>query len=324
MRSLRCLIAAVVAVLCVSGGVQAAAPVWQQPGQSADDHIELLGTRSQDSAGHEGVSPEAVPGGMADSLIQVSCSNDTAGYGNAGDYWSASGGGQTWVKFTPYAWATMIDGNATIHGFTAPVNLDLGDLWSLMENGEIRGAFMGHLEFGRDNWAMFFNGDIVSADPSVEVRRANIDTGVTMTLLEMGGAVDLFNANESDPVHSPLRLQMLGGVRYYSMSASAILSLPNVNPVVQDSQAEDWVDLFVGLRAMAQLTPSVNAFVRGSDHAWNFVTGITTDSIWGSNLVLGYRVFDLDQSLHGGTGSPQGFGFDAVMHGPVVGLTFQF
>jgi hypothetical protein len=334
MRSLGFLIAALMAVLCVSGGVQAATPVWQQSGKSADNPVELLDTRTQDSTGHEVVCSDVVSGGLAEPLIQVSCTNDTVGYGNTGDFLSASGCGQTWVKFTPYAWATMIDGNATIHGFTAPVNLDLGDLWSLLENGDIRGAFMGHLEFGRDNWAMFFNGDIVSADPSVEVRRANIDTGVTMTLLEMGGAVDLFNANESDPVHSPLRLQLLGGVRYYSVSTSAILSLPHIIPVVQDAQAEDWVDLFVGLRAMAQLTPSVNAFVRGdiggfgigtsSDHAWNFVTGITTDSIWGSNLVLGYRVFDLDQSLHGGTGSPQGFGFDAVMHGPVVGLTFQF
>ncbi len=268
------------------------------------------------------------------TLIQASCFECSEDCVNALSGLSGAGCGQTWVKLTPYAWVSQVSGNATVHGNTMPVNVDYQDLWNLLENGEVRGAFMGHLEFGRDNWAMFVNADIVSADPSVQVRRLNIDTGVSLALLEMGGAVDVFNANESDPVHSPFRVQMLGGLRYYSVNTSAILSLPNINPVLQDSQGEQWVDLFVGMRAIAELKSGVDAFVRGdiggfgigssSNHAWNMTAGVTTEFIWGSNLVLGYRVFDLDQSLHGGTGSPQGFGFDAVMHGPVLGLTFQF
>jgi hypothetical protein len=146
--------------------------------------------------------------------------------------------------------------------------------------------------------------------------------------------VDLFNANEGDPVNSPLRVQMLGGVRYYAVDASAILSLPNVNPVVEISSSEQWVDLFVGSRVVGQIAPGVKGFVRGdvagfgigtsSNFAWNVVSGITTECLFGSNLLLGYRVFDVDQSLHGGSGAPQGFGVDAVIHGPVIGLSFQF
>lgn len=127
---------------------------------------------------------------------------------------------------------------------------------------------------------------------------------------------------------------MLGGVRYLAVDASAILSLPNVNPVVDISSSEQWVDLFVGGRVVAQLTPSLSGFVRGdvgglgigtsSNLTWNLVSGVSTDCIWGSSLLLGYRVFDVNQSLKGGTGSPQGFGVDAVIHGPLIGLTFQF
>lgn len=240
----------------------------------------------------------------------------------------------TWVQLTPYFWATQIDGRLTVEGLTAPLNVDLSDLGDLLEDGEIRGALMGHLEFGRDNWSLFVNGDIVSMDPSVQVRRANIETGLTMTLLEFGGAVDLFNANQNDPVNSPLRVQMLGGARYYGLDASAILSVPNVNPVVEIDQAEQWVDLFVGGRAIARFSSGVGAFVRAdlggfgigssSNHAFNVVSGLTMDGICGSNLILGYRVFDLDQTLHGGTGSPRGFGVDAVIHGPVMGLSFLF
>lgn len=256
--------------------------------------------------------------------------------------WCASGTDQLclsnpskmWVSLTPYVWATQVNGDLTVNGVTAPLDIDLSDLWDFLEDGEVKGAFMGHLETGRDNWSLFINGDYVSMDPSVSRRRATIDTGLSMTLLEVGGAIDIYNACEEDPMNSPLRLQMLGGIRYASVDASAILSLPNVNPVVQVNQSEEWVDLFVGSRLQTQLSPNFGAFVRGdiggfgigssSDLTWNIVTGVTTSGICGSDLVLGYRFFDVDQSLNGGSGSPNGFGVDALIHGPVIGLSFQF
>ena len=119
----------------------------------------------------------------------------------------------------PYAWATQLNSNLTVRGITAPLSINLSDLWQLVTSGDVRGGFMGHLGFGRDNWSIFVNGDIVNMDPSVQVRRANIDTGLTMTLLELGGAIDLFSADESDPANSPLKIQMLGGVRYYAVDA---------------------------------------------------------------------------------------------------------
>ena len=246
---------------------------------------------------------------------------------------AAPGQSPTWVQFTPYVWATSVKGNMTVNGVTAPMDINLSDLWQLVKNGEVRGGFMGHLAFGRDNWTMFVNGDIVSMDPSAEVRRASIETGLTMTLLELGGAVNLYNADESEPFNSPLRIQMLGGIRYYAVDTSAILSLPTINPLVTIDQSANWVDLFVGSQALAKISSNTDVFVRGdvggfgigisSIHAWNFVSGISTNGICGSNLFLGYRVFDLDQSLSGGNGSPQGFGVNEVIHGPVLGLSFR-
>jgi len=103
---------------------------------------------------------------------------------------------------------------------------------------------------------------------------------------------------------------------------------------VQIENGANWVDLFVGGQALAQITPTTDVFVRGdvggfgigssSLHAWNLVSGVSTTGICGSKLFLGYRLFDLDQSLSGGAGAPLGFGVDQLIHGPVVGLTFQF
>lgn len=241
---------------------------------------------------------------------------------------------QTWVKFIPYMWLTQVNGNITVNGLTAPLNLDLHDLWKLLEDGEVRGGFMGHVEFGRDDWSIFVNGDIISMAPSVSGRRASLDTGLTASILEIGGSVDIMTANELDPQNSPFKVQLLGGVRYYSMDVEAILSLPNVNPVVQIAQGEQWVDLFAGMRIMAELAPGVHAVVRGdwggfgigssSNKAWNLLTAATFDLGYAANLLVGYRWLDIDQGLHGGGGSPLGFGFDALTHGPVAGLVFNY
>jgi hypothetical protein len=321
-------------VIGLSGWALADSSDWLPQVQQVSSRTDSGLLTFNPSAVQNELSPARVFCGSGESLILTSCSSPECGCDDPIDGFNQSSCGHTWVQFTPYAWATQMRGDLTVDGLTAPMNIDLNDLWNLLENGAVRGGFMGHLEFGRDNWSLFVNGDIVSMDPSVQVRRANIETGLTMTLLELGGAVDLFNANESDPVNSPLRVQMIGGVRYNAVDAGAILSLPNVNPVVDVSSSEQWVDLFVGGRVITQITPGMNGFVRGdvggfgigtsSDHAWNLVSGVTTDCIWGSSLLLGYRVFDIDQTLNGGTGSPQGFGVDAVIHGPLLGLTFQF
>jgi hypothetical protein len=334
MNRLRFVILTTVAVLGLTKTGLPDAPNWLPVKQNSDSSSQSLLPDVAALPAPDPLQPEDVFTGSAESLIRMSCSDRDPKCRKGTKGISTSEHTATWVKFTPYAWATQLNGDATVRGITAPVDLNLSDLWNLLENGDVRGGFMGHLEFGRDNWSLFINGDIVSMDPSVQVRRKNIDMGLTMTLLELGGAIDLYSANESDPVNSPLRVQMLGGVRYYSVDAQAILSLPDVNPVLSIDEGANWVDLFVGSQALAKVTPNTDVFVRGdvggfgigtsSNHAWNLVSGISTNSICGSNLFLGYRVFDLDQSLNGGTGSPQGFGVDAVIHGPVVGLTFQF
>lgn len=334
MSRLRFFTMTTVAVLSLTNISLADAPNWLPVKQNSDFSSQCLLPDATVSPAPVRLQPEEVFTGSAESLIRMSCVDTDGECCEAIDGLSGSGHTPTWVKFTPYVWATQLNGNATVRGITAPVDLDLSDLWKLVENGDVRGGFMGHLGFGRDNWTIFINGDIASLDPSVQVRRANIDTGFTMTLLELGGGLDLYNADDSDPANSPLRVQMLGGVRYYAVDAQAILSLPTISPVVSIDEGANWVDLFVGSQATAKVSPDTDIFVRGdvggfgigtsSNHAWNLASGISTNGICGSKLFLGYRVFDLDQSLNGGTGSPQGFGVNAVIHGPMAGLTFQF
>lgn len=49
---------------------------------------------------------------------------------------------------------------------------------------------------------------------------------------------------------------MLGEVRYYAVAAAAIVSLPNINPLIQIENGANWVDLVVGSQALASITPN--------------------------------------------------------------------
>lgn len=323
-----------VAVLSLLPNSLADSPDWLPMTRDSAEMPQLQQVAQSGSVASDALHPEYVFASTTESLISSSCSDTVGGCDGGIHGQSESTHTPTWVRFTPYVWATSVKGDLTVDGLTAPLDINLSDLWDMLENGEVRGGFMGHLGFGRDNWTIFINGDIVSMDPSAEVRRATIETGMTMTLLELGGAIDLYNADESDPANSPLRLQMLGGARYYAVDAAAIVSLPNINPIVQIENGANWVDLFVGGQALAQVSPGTSVFVRGdvggfgigssSLHSWNLATGISTAGICGSDLFLGYRLLDVDQSLSGGAGSPLGFGVDQLIHGPVMGLTFQF
>lgn len=334
MNRLRIYMITVVAVLSLTRSGQADTPIWLPGKQDSQISFQTPLPDASESPAHNQLHLDDVFSGSAESLIRVSCSDNEGQCCDGMDGFSSDCHTPTWVRFTPYVWATSVKGDLTVNGITAPMDINLSDLWQMLKNGEVRGGFMGHLAFGRDNWSIFVNGDIVSMDPSVKVRRANIETGLTMTLLELGGAIDLFNANESDPANSPFVIQALGGVRYYAVDTSAIVSLPNINPVLQIDEAANWVDLFVGGQVLAKISPNADMYFRGdiggfgmgtsSIHAWNIASGISTSGICGSKLFLGYRVFDLYQSLNGGAGSPNGFGVNQVIHGPVVGLTFQF
>ena len=88
-----------------------------------------------------------------------------------------------WVNFSPYLWATQTKGTVTVEGNTVPLNLDLSDLWDIMKNGEVRGGFMGHVEFGRDNWSMMINADIIT-----NIVGCGIDTECFIILIKGIGA----------------------------------------------------------------------------------------------------------------------------------------
>ena len=232
-----CMVTAV-AFLSLARLSQADTPLWVQVKQDTQTSLQFPLSDAPESPAHDRLHPDDVFSGSAESLIRMSCSDAEGQCCDGMDGICTPAHTPTWVKFTPYVWATQVKGDLTVDGLTAPMDINLSDLWQMLTDGEVRGGFMGHLGFGRDNWTIFINGDIVSMAPSAEVRRANIETGLTMTLLELGGAVDLFNADESDPANSPLRIQMLGGVRYYAVDAAAIVSLPNINPLIQIENGE--------------------------------------------------------------------------------------
>lgn len=89
------------------------------------------------------------------------------------------------------------------------------------------------------------------------------------------------------------------------------------------SDSATWVDGMVGLRGGYAVTPSL--FLSG----WAFVGAGGADLDWDLAATFGYRFNESLTALAGYRGlgvdyDRNGFAYDVVQHGPVVGLALQF
>ncbi len=238
---------------------------------------------------------------------------------------------QTWVVVAPYLWAPAVKGTVGALGTKQNVDLTLSELIDLIP--DLNGAFMGHVEVGKGPRGLIVDAMIMEVSPT---ERGPLGGKVTVesntTILEFLGmyrVVDLGTSGDSAP---PVRVDVLGGVRYYDVETGLTVK-PLQGPTVAIEQAENWVDLVVGARGAVTLVQGLDAFLRAdvggfgigtsSKLAWNLVTGVEyACAAWpGSSLLLGYKVLDIDESKYSGV---QHFVFDVKLQGPFLALGFRF
>lgn len=238
---------------------------------------------------------------------------------------------QTWVVVAPYLWAPAVEGTVGALGTKQNVDLTLSELIDLIP--DLNGAFMGHVEVGKGPRGLIFDAMIMEVSPTEPGPlggKVTVDSNTTiLEFLGMYRVVDLGTSGENAP---PVRVDVLGGVRYYDIETGLVIK-PIVGPTLLIEQAENWVDLVVGTRGAVTLVQGLDAFLRAdvggfgigtsSKLAWNLVVGVEyACASWpGSSLLLGYRVLDIDESKYSGV---QHFVFDVKMQGPFLALGFRF
>jgi hypothetical protein len=258
-------------------------------------------------------------------------------------------------RVTPYAWAPSVNGDVTVRGQTAEIDMSFWDLFDSGSSGaelDSLAALMGYLEARNGRWGIYgdlvwgkfdFSGDAVKqrnpiANLNVSARaRAGLDYEITMA--ESGVTYEVARWAGTS---SATAFDLLGGARYWnqeldlSLAVDASVDLGNLglqrsgSLAVARSGTLDWVDPFVGFRVRHELAPGselqflgdIGGFGVGSDLTWQLFAGYGFD-FWQSNLhgVIGYRALAVDYT---NDSSANRNNLDLILHGPVIGLSFRW
>jgi hypothetical protein len=248
--------------------------------------------------------------------------------------------------FVPYGWLTSLDGTQTVRGRSVKVDASFIDI---VEKSDSLIALMGAFEARNGPLALY--NDLVWTKIGIEgsnIRSRSLAPGVTgtlgtttsldfqMAIVEVGAAYEVLRSG-------PLAIDVLGGARYWYQEADLSLDIAGVigqeDLVVAGSRAiarsgsVDWLDPVIGARVRYAVAPGHELFLRGdiggfgvgSDFSWQAIGGYgfefgTYHGIAFSG-VIGYRALYVDYTQ--GEGQRR-YEFDAIQHGPILGISARF
>jgi hypothetical protein len=262
-------------------------------------------------------------------------------------------------SFTPYGWATSINGDVTARGHTVDVNesfIDLVDksdsLLAWMSYFEARKGrfafftdlvwadlgFSGNFDISRDRLGRFNRATLnVKGQAQLDYQELIIQSGFAYEVARWQGAPGNFTA-----------LDLMGSARYWNQDVDLSLRLTGTLTVdlrdlglqfqrsrrlaIARSGDLEWVDPVVGARLRHQFGPGrefmllgdIGGFGAGSQFSWQAVATYGFDlNCFGTPLhtVIGYRALAVDFTEDGRFGKNE---LDVVQHGPVMGVTFKW
>lgn len=248
------------------------------------------------------------------------------------------------VALTPYLWLTGFSGSARVQNITTDLDKNFAQIV-----GASDGAFglMGAVDIVYDRLIFQLNGAWTYAKFEKErgiFRNGSVSATVesNTTWVEFLGGYRLFEAPRSTKAEGPQLLSVdafVGGrITILDMDttvrATATVTLPDGRVLTAGASrrlnaSDSWIEPFIGARAMVDLTSGWDLSLRGdvggfgvdgSQFSWQLVAGLgyrwQYDN-WSMALFLGYRA--LSQDYTNGT-----FAWDMIVHGPLLGLQFQF
>jgi hypothetical protein len=220
-------------------------------------------------------------------------------------------------KFTiaPYFWVAGLTGDVGQFGLP-PVHVDasFSDIWDKLDF-----AFMAMGEARNGPYSIF--GDVIytklsasgSTPNGILANSVDVDSTSFSALLGVGYAIyEDQSAN----------LDIVGGLRVWSVDTTLSFSGGLLDGVSRDDGAT-WVDAVAGLRGTYNFTPEF--YLTG----WGLVGGGGADLDWDAALGLGYRFSDTISAVAGYRAlgvdySHDGFEYDTVQHGPILGVAIRF
>ncbi len=220
-----------------------------------------------------------------------------------------------------FLWGLSIDGDATINGNTAPLDLDFRD--DILDNMEM--VFTIHGEARKGRWGLMLEYQYVDLEPEVGISQGPVsieaDIGFEEDFFEFAGA---YAFSESDTT----RWEVLLGGRYtdqkVDVDADIISILPPLPEGVSGSGGDSWWQAIAGIRVQHQLSKQWS-FIGRADYGYEDSDNSSYNGAfmfnyrfndWGSAFI-GARYLDYDYE-------DDDYGFDAAKAGPLAGVSIHF
>jgi hypothetical protein len=254
------------------------------------------------------------------------------------------------LSFTPYSWLSGLDGHTTVKGRTTDIDADAIEILEHLDGM----PWMSYGEARLGRFALY--GDIVYAPLGVGAGStrtfggatldASLGVDVQQTIAELGAAYEVAGWRSGGLFgygSGATALDVLAGARYWRQDVEIRLALTATFDIgglaLSGSRAiaragdVEWVDPLVGLRLRHTLAPGqelvlrgdVGGFDAGSTFSWNVLAAYSWQLATHAGVtysgVLGYRALSVDFEKGSGTGR---YEYDAVQHGPLIGLTASF
>lgn len=254
-----------------------------------------------------------------------------------------------------YNWAIGINGNMTAANQTIGADLSFIDFLSKSSAFPLQFAGRGEAR----NGPVSIYGDLAwmqlrFSGSAAQLRSPFADIGVaasadahmklTIAIGEAGGAYELARWKLIGPASSFTALDAYAGLRYWyldvdlslntvSAASSQLLGLSQVGAKsIAKSGGLQWVDPVLGMRVRHEFAPGeefqvrgdIGGFGAGSKFSWEFYGGYSRDFEFnGLKLasMIGYRALSVDYSQ---SSNGRQSGINAILHGPVTGLSLRF
>jgi predicted porin len=216
---------------------------------------------------------------------------------------STSVAAQDWqYGFTPYLWASSLDGTQTVAGRSFDVDAGFSDLVEFIDVG-----FAAHLEAQNDQWGWFTDAFYVKLSDEANLPQVALNGEVKQEIYEAGMS---YRLNDS--------LEGLAGLRHQKSDIEI-----EARGIASIGTSESWTDGFVGLR----WTPI-------DDGRWSLsfrgdVGAGDSDLVWLASVGVGYRFNDRFASFFGyryldTDYENDGFAWDIAQSGLGIGLEINW